>query len=190
MARVFDYNILPEIKERWSARAIEGTEVSDEEIMTLLEAARYAPSCFNEQPWRFIVAKDKGALDKMRGVLTPSNRVWANNAPVLILIGSKKTFSRNSKENYWHMFDAGTAWGYLSLQAQKLGLVAHAMGGFSISEARKAFNIPEDLDIMTIVAVGKYGRKESLNEELQKREQPDVRMEISELIIKTDKEGA
>jgi nitroreductase len=188
MSRVFNYNILSEIKERWSARAIEETEVSDEDIMTLLEAARYAPSCFNEQPWRFILAKDKESLAKMRGVLAPLNQVWANKAPVLVLICSKKKFSLNGKENYWHMFDAGTAWGYFSLQAQKLGLVAHAMGGFSMSEAREIFNISEELDIIAVVAVGRYGKKESLDEELQKREQPDVRKEIAELIINTDRE--
>ncbi len=183
MARNFNYEIMPEIRERWSARAISSGEIARDDIMALLEAARYAPSCFNEQPWRFIIADEKLALEKMRGVLTPSNQIWANSAPVLILIASKKTFEDSGKDNYWHMFDAGTAWGYLSLEAQRRNLIAHAMGGFNRQNARTAFNIAEDLDIITIVAVGRYGDKNALNDALRDREHPNVRKEIEEILI-------
>lgn len=183
MERTFNYDILPQIKQRWSARAIDSTKIPKEEILALLEAARYAPSCFNEQPWRFIVADEEESLKAMRAVLTPSNQIWANSAPVLILIAAKKTFTLNNKENYWNMFDAGTAWGYLSLEAQKRGLITHAMGGFSKDAARAAFKIADDFAVITIVAVGRYGNKESLNEELKAREHPDVRKEIKELML-------
>jgi len=183
MDRIFNYEIIPEIKERWSPRAIDSAEIPKDDVMALLEAARYAPSCFNEQPWRFIVADEEQSLNKMRAILAPSNQTWANNAPVLILIASKKTFSANGKENYWHMFDAGTAWGYLSLEAQSRGLITHAMGGFSQDDARTSFNISHDFDIIAVVAVGRYGTKESLSDDLQKREHPDVRKEISELLL-------
>lgn len=181
--RAFKYDIMEQIKQRWSTRAIDGRKIAKDDIMALIEAARYAPSCFNEQPWRFKIADDEETLQKMRSVLNPSNQVWANNAPVLILIASKKNFSLNNKENYWHMFDAGTAWGYLSLEAQKRGLAAHAMGGFSIEAARRIFEIPRDYSIITVVAVGQYGKKELLSEEMQKEEHPNVRKEAEALLF-------
>lgn len=181
--RTFNHEIMPEIKERWSPRAFSGEPVQKSDIMALLEAARYAPSCFNEQPWRFIVADEETSLNKTRSVLTPSNQVWANSAPVLIMILSKKTFTANGKDNYWHMFDAGTAWGYLSLEAQRRNLITHAMGGFSRNSARTAFDIPEDYDIITIVAVGRYGNKEALNQDLQEREQPQPRKDTEDLLL-------
>ncbi|SHJ08876.1 nitroreductase family protein [Parasporobacterium paucivorans] len=183
MERHFDYDIMTEIKERWSARALAPGRIDREEVFALLEAARYAPSCFNEQPWRFVLADEEGSLDRMRGILTESNQRWANKAPVLILIVSKKTFNHNGKDNYWHMFDAGTAWGYLSLEAWRRGLVAHPMAGFKREEARDIFNIPQEYDIITVIAVGKHGLKEDLEPDLQEREHPDTRKEIRELLL-------
>ncbi len=181
--RIFNYDIMPEIQERWSPRAFSDEKVSREEILALLEAARYAPSCFNEQPWRFRIADDEASLAKMRSVLTDSNREWASRAPVLILIAAVKTFEQNGAPNPWHTFDAGTAWGYLSLEAQRRGLITHAMGGFSKENARKAFDISEDLTIITVVAVGKYGDKGSLSKENQEREYPQARERIEDLLL-------
>jgi nitroreductase len=183
MERTFNYDIMPEIKQRWSPRAFSGEKIPREEILALLEAARYAPSCFNEQPWRFIIADDEPALSKLRGVLTPTNQLWANNAPVLLLILAKKKFSLDGRANYWHMFDTGTAWGYLTLEAQRRGLITHAMGGFSKDGARAAFNIPDEYDIITVAAVGRYGNIENLSEDLREREQPADRKDIEELLL-------
>lgn len=183
MERTFKHDIMTEVKERWSPRAFDMEKIAKEDVMALIEAARYAPSCFNEQPWRFIVADDEETLIKARSILTPSNQEWANNAPVLILILSKKTFAHNGKENYWNMFDAGTAWGYLSLEAERRGLITHAMGGFSKNKTREVFNISDDYNIITVVALGKYGNKENLTVDLQNREHPEVRMEIEELLL-------
>ncbi|WP_407308921.1 nitroreductase family protein [Desulfosporosinus sp. SB140] len=183
MLRKFNFEIMPEIKERWSPRAFDSQAISRDEIMAVLEAARFAPSCFNEQPWRFIIADEEESLQKMREALTPSNQEWANKAPVLILIASKKTFTLNGKGNFWHMFDAGTAWGYLSLEAQRRGLITHAMGGFNREKARVEFHIPEDYDIITVIAVGHYGQKDCLSGELQDREHPEDRVELRELIM-------
>lgn len=182
--RNFTTDILKEIKERWSPRAFSNERINDEDIMGILEAARYAPSCFNEQPWRFIVAKSDESLKKMRNILAESNQVWANNAPVLILILAKKNFDFNGKENYWHMFDAGTSWGYMSLEAQRRGLITHAMGGFSKQKAKEVFNIGDEYSIIAVVAVGKLGDKEKLPEDIEKREVPGNRKSIQELIIK------
>ena len=184
MERKYNYEIMDLIKSRWSPRAFSEEKVSHEEIMSLIEAARFAPSCFNEQPWRFIIADEEESLNKMRNILMPGNQIWANKAPVLLLIVAKKTFTYNNTENFWHMFDTGTAWGFLSLEAERRGLITHAMGGFEMDQTRLVFNIPEDYEIITIVAVGKYGDKGKLDPKLQSREQPDVRLETEKLILK------
>lgn len=181
--RTFDHDIMPEIRERWSPRAFADTKVTHEEILALLDSARYAPSCFNEQPWRFLIADNEEKLAKMRSVLTDSNREWAIRAPVLILIAAVKTFEKNNAPNPWHQFDAGTAWGYLSLEAQRLGLITHAMGGFNKENARKAFGISEDLTIITVVAVGRYGDKSTLSPVQQEREYPQTREAIKDLLL-------
>lgn len=186
MVRKFNYDIMQEIKERWSPRAFDEKAVKEDDIMALLEAASYAPSCFNEQPWRFIVGDDENKLSKLRSILAPSNQVWANNAPVLILIASKKNFDYNNKNNRWHEFDAGTAWGYMSLEAQSRGLITHAMGGFDVEKAHKLLNISDEYDVIAVVAVGKYGDKNNLSKELQEREYPDTRKGIDELILKIE----
>jgi nitroreductase len=181
--RDFNLEILVDIKERWSPRAFSSDEISHEDIMGILEAARYAPSCFNEQPWRFIVAEDKEGLQKMNEILFDGNKVWASKAPVLILILSKNSFAHNGKDNYWHMFDAGTAWGYLSLEAQRRGLITHAMGGFSKDKAREVYNISDDYSIITVIAVGKYGNKDDLPDNIKAMEKPATRKPVEDLII-------
>lgn len=183
MNRNFKYDVMPEIKKRWSPRAFAKDKVSKEDIYTLLEAARYAPSCFNEQPWRFLVADTEDTLSKMRSILNESNQIWANNAPVLILICAQKTFAHNNKDNYWNMFDTGTAWGFLSLEAQRLGLITHAMGGFSRKAAAEVFQIPEELDIITVVALGKMGDPSLLPEHLKEEEFPKTRKKIEDLLL-------
>lgn len=182
--RDFNTQILNEISERWSPRAFNSERIEDEDLMGILEAARYAPSCYNEQPWKFIVAKSDNELEKMRKVLFDGNRVWADKAPVLIMILSKKKFEYNGKDNYWHMFDAGTAWGFMAIEAERRGLITHAMGGFSKERAREIFDIPEDYSIMAVIAVGKYGNVNELPEKLKDMEEPGTRKPIRELIFK------
>ncbi|MDW7740630.1 MAG: nitroreductase family protein, partial [Bacillota bacterium] len=127
MSRVFNYDIMPEIKTRWSPRAFSSKPVAKEELMALLEAAHYAPSCSNEQPWRFLIADNAEKLAKLFSVLNEGNQAWANKAPVLILLIGKNHFEKTEKANHWHMFDSGTAWGFLSLEAERRGLITHAM---------------------------------------------------------------
>lgn len=183
MTRNFRYDIMPTIKERWSPRAFSQDKIPRADVYQVLEAARYAPSCFNEQPWRFLIADNEETLSKMRSILYESNQLWANSAPVLLLICADQKFAANDKENYWHMFDAGTAWGFLSLEAHRIGLITHAMGGFSRKKTREIFEIPENLDIITVVALGKIGDSSVLPEELKKEEFPKPRKEIAELLL-------
>jgi nitroreductase len=176
--RDFQYPILNDIKKRWSSRAISKEKISKEDIITLIEASRYAPSCFNEQPWRFIIANDENSLKIVQGSLTPSNLIWAMNAPVLIVLISHQFFSQNNKPNFWNLFDTGTAWGYLSLQAQSMGLVSHAMGGFNKNKLRLDLQISKKYDVITIIAIGKPGDKRLLSEDLQDKEKPGNRKMI------------
>jgi len=181
--RKFTYEVMTEIKERWSPRAFSEKAVAEEDLMALLEAARYAPSCNNEQPWRFLIATEEDKLSRMREVLDPGNQKWANRAPVLILIAAEKKFLKDGSNNLWNCFDAGTAWGYLSLEAQKRGLITHGMGGFSAEKAREEFKIPDHYEIITVIAVGYYGKKDQLSEFNQGREHPNTRKEIEELLL-------
>ena len=183
MERDFQYDIMDLIKNRWSPRAFSQTPIDQETIMALIEAASYAPSCFNEQPWRFLVADTPEKLALMQSVIMPNNQAWANQAPVLILIAAERSFSHNQADNRWHAFDTGTAWGFLALEAQKRGLITHAMGGFDRKKAREVFAIPDHLTILTVVAVGQYGAKEQLTHELQRREKPNLRKKPEQFLL-------
>jgi len=174
---------MKEIRERWSPRAFSDQAVSAEDLMALLEAARYAPSCSNEQPWRFVIANDEEKLAKMRAVLNEGNQEWANRAPVLILVAAEKTFLKSGKNNRWNCFDSGTAWGYLSLEAQRRGLITHGMGGFSVEKARETFKIADHYDIIAVIAIGYYGNIDQLSDFNKGRERPNTRKEIDELIL-------
>ena len=180
MARKFIYDIMQEIKQRWSPRAFSPKKIPEDDIQALIEAACYAPSCFNEQPWRFLIASEEKELNMMRDLLTEKNQRWARKAPLLILVLAHRYFAYNGKENRWHQFDSGTAWGYLSLEAQKRGLITHGMGGFKRKKTRESLNISEDYEIIAVIAVGKMGNKDELEEEFKKEEFPNTRRPIEE----------
>lgn len=180
------YGMMQEIEERWSPRAFDGRELDEETLLGLLEAASCAPSCFNEQPWRFIVARTEEERKEFLTILTPKNQSWCVNASALLIILSDKNFSHNGSENRWHQFDAGTAWGMLSIEAQHRGMITHGMAGFDPNKARALYNIPENYSVIACVAVGWYGDKETLPEALQKMEEPNPRKLVQELIFKAN----
>lgn len=185
--RAFDYEVIEEIKTRWSPRAFDPVrEVPVDDLMGMLEAARYAPSCFNEQPWRFIVGRRGDSnFERIKAALTDSNREWASKASVLMMILSVQNFEYNQKPNRWHLFDAGTAWGYLSLEAERRGLITHAMAGYNRDQIREAFGIPEALGIIAAVAVGYYGDKEALSPKNADKEKPSPRVSIQEILYQS-----
>jgi nitroreductase len=113
-----DFAIQPLFLNRWSPRSFLGKSVPEEELVAVLEAAHWAPSCMNEQPWRFIVAKSKQALTKMQACLVPGNQIWANRAPVLLAIISRPTYIKTNQPNGWHSFDAGRSVGELGVGGQ------------------------------------------------------------------------
>lgn len=178
------YNINPLFLNRWSPRSFNPTDISDEELYRLFEAARWAPSSFNGQPWRFIYAKrNTENWNKFLDLLIDFNRSWAKNASVLILVISRKTFEYNKKPSLTHQFDTGAAWENLALQATYQGLATHGMEGFNHEKAREELNVPVDFDILAMVAVGKQGNKDLLSTELQEREFPSDRKPLKELIM-------
>lgn len=183
--RDFEYDVLEVIQKRWSPRAFDSAkEVSEEDLMAIIEAARYAPSCFNEQPWRYLIArKGSEAFENVVTALTGANKEWAPQAPILMVLLSKKTFSQNDKDNRWHLFDAGTAWGFLSLEAQKRGMITHGMGGFSVAKIKEAFQISDEFSIIALVACGYKGKKEDLSETLQAKEHPSPRKSAKEVLL-------
>ncbi len=171
----------PLLVRRWSPRAMSREQLTDAELSTLLEAARWAPSCFNEQPWRFLYAhRDTQHWSLYLDLLADANQSWAKNASVLITVISKLAFSRNSNHNTTHSLDTGAAWQNLALQATAMGLVAHGMAGFDYAKARQKLQIPEDYSVEMMIAVGRPGDPATLPDVLQEREQPSSRVEISE----------
>ncbi len=182
--RQSDHPINSLILHRWSPRAMSGEEIGEEELRSLFEAARWAPSSYNNQPWRFIYAKrDTPAWNTLFKLLWEFNQGWAKNAAVLMVIISKKTFDHNNEASKTHSFDAGSAWENMALEASSRGLVIHGMEGFHYDQARKELDIPDDFDVEAMVAVGKPGEKEDLPEMLQEREAPSTRRPLKEIMM-------
>lgn len=166
--------IAPVIAERWSGRAYDASKpVSREQTITLLEAARWAPSCFGDQPWRFMVwDKQVDAANWQRAFdcLVPGNQAWVQNAPLLFLITADTLFNHNGKPNRWGQYDTGAAAENLCLQASTMGLMAHQMGGFDADKARAAFAIPEQYMLMAMMSVGYPADISTLSGEVLERE--------------------
>ena len=175
--------INPLILERWSPRSLSGEPLSDAEFLSLLEAAKWAPSAYNNQPWRFIYAKNNTpSWDRLFSLLGEFNQTWTKKASALILIVSLQIFEHNGKPSPTSSFDAGAAWENLALEAKTLGLIAHGMSGFDYERARKELNIPDNYKIEAMIAVGRPGNKEDLPVEMQAGEAPSDRKKLVELI--------
>lgn len=184
--RDYNYPLLEWIEKRWSPRAISSEPMEKNDVAAVIDAARQAPSCFNEQPWRFMVAQDSKALAVMQSFLNEKNRRWAVKAPVLILILAKRTFGSNGKLNRWNQFDTGTAWGFLSLEALRRGYVTHAMAGFDRARAIEVLQIPEEFDVVAMVAMGRYGNPEDLDADFKAIEHPGDRIPLEEVLLDTE----
>jgi nitroreductase len=168
--------------DRWSPRAFTATPLTDEQLAALFEAARWAPSCYNEQPWQFIYAVTAADRARFAEALVPANQVWATRAPLLLFVLCRRRFRHNGQDNRHAPFDAGAAWMSLALQARKLGLHAHAMAGFSRQKACEILGVPEEeYDIMAAVAVGHHGDASELPEDVAAREQPNERKPLAEV---------
>lgn len=174
------------LRSRWSPRAFSDRAVSNEDLRTILEAARWAASSYNEQPWRFFVARksDGLAYDKLLHLLIPHNQAWAKNAPVLIIMAAKRTFSHNNTPNYYHLHDAGQALAHIFLQATALGLHAHGMAGYDRERARQELGIPDDYDLAAALALGYLGSPDQLSEQQRQSElAPRTRKPLGEIVF-------
>lgn len=178
------YEIEHLLVKRWSPRAMSGEALSDAQLMTLFEAARWAPSSYNNQPWRFLYAKrDTPHWPRFFDLLIEGNQRWAKNAAVLVLITSITRLEFNDSPSLTYAFDCGAAWENLALQATAQGLVAHGMQGFDYDKARAVLQVPDDYSVQAMVAIGKPGRIEDLHERLRGREQPSDRKPLSEVVF-------
>jgi nitroreductase len=177
-----DHDIEPILFHRWSPRAMSGEQISEQKLMTLFEAARWAPSSYNAQPWRFLYARRGTAnWDRFFDLMVEFNQSWTKHAAVLVVVISRKTFESNNQAAPTHSFDAGAAWQNLALQGSTMGLVVHGMQGFDYEKARAVLNVPEHFQVDAMIAVGKPGKREDLPEDLQEREQPSDRKPVAEI---------
>jgi nitroreductase len=169
--------------DRWSPRAMSGEELTEEELLTLFEAARWAPSSYNNQPWRIMYAR-RGTehWQTFFDLLVEGNRAWAKDAAALILFASKETFDFNGKPYPTHSFDTGAAWENLALQGALKGLVVHGMQGFDYERARTALGIPEGFRVEAMAAVGRPGDPAQLPEPVREREKPSDRKPLAETV--------
>lgn len=183
MQRVPDHPIDPQFVERWSPRAMSGEPMSVQDMLRLFEAARWAPSSGNFQPWRFVYGRaGTPHFERLFGLLSEGNRGWCRRAGALIVVLSKTSFD-DGRPARTHSFDTGAAWMSLALQAMKMELVVHGMAGFDRDRARTDLAVPEGFDVEAMIAVGYHGIVEDLDEKNRTRESPSGRRPVQELIF-------
>jgi nitroreductase len=169
--------------ERWSPRSFEPVEMPEADLLSLFEAARWAPSSFNNQPWRFLYARrDSAAWPLLFNLMGEFNQSWTRDASVLVVVLSNTLFDHNGKPCQTHSFDAGAAWEAIALQAWLKGYVTHGMEGFDYDKARTDLAVPAEFTVEAMIAIGKKGPREKLPAELQERESPSPRRPIRESI--------
>ena len=181
-----DHEILDVLGRRWSPRAFADRPVEAEKLRRVLEAMRWAPSSYNEQPWRFIFATkaDPEAYERLLHCLNENNQKWASTAPVLMLSLAKKTFSSREKPNRHAWHDVGLAVGNGLVQATALGLYAHQMAGILPEKIRETYAVPDDFEPVAGLALGYLGEPETLPEELQEKERaPRSRRPLDETVF-------
>jgi len=180
--RIPDWDIDSMFTDRWSPRAFSSDPLSDREVQTLFEAARWAPSCYNEQPWRFVYATEPEERAKLVSCLVAKNQLWAGRAPLLMFILARRNFQKTGKENRHAPYDAGAAWMALALQARKLGLYAHAMAGFNQEKAYEVLGASrEEYLVMAAIAVGRKTEDSGLPDDLRAMENPNSRKPHAEV---------
>jgi nitroreductase len=185
--RPVENGVDPLFVNRWSPRSYDESSISEAELKTLFEAARWAPSAYNAQPWRFIYAyRGTAQWQPFLDVLLPFNRSWAERASALIIALSAREFvppgATKAIDTGSQSYDVGAAVAYLSLQASISGLAAHIITGFDKDAARKLLEVPESYNVESVIAIGRQGKLEQLSPELQARETPNGRQPLQELI--------
>jgi nitroreductase len=181
--RSSQYPILNAILHRWSPRAMSGEPITQDELMTVLEAGRWAPSSYNNQPWHFVYGtKSTKAWDTLFNLLVPFNQSWCKDGAVLVCVVASKNFISNEKPSRTHLLDVGAAWENIAIQATHMGLVCHGMEGFNYEQARIALQVPDTHEIVMMFVLGKPAPASTLPEELAKREIPTDRVPLEQLV--------
>lgn len=182
--RVADSPVDPAFLDRWSPRAFSPEPLDEESILSLFEAARWAPSAGNEQPWIYLYATSLEERARFLAVLDESNQTWVRNAPMIAFVVARLTLARNGRPNRTAQFDTGSSWISLALEARKLGLYAHAMAGFDSNRAHETLAVPrEAYEVMAAIAIGRYGDPDQLSEYNRGREKPSTRKHVSEFVF-------
>jgi len=182
--RTPDWPIEPMLYRRWSPRAMSGETLNDEEIMSLFEAARWAPSSYNAQHWQFLyTTRGSAHWEKYLGFLVEGNFAWAKNAGLLIVLVSRTTTERDGNPVRTFSFDAGAAWQNFALQSSAMDLVSHGMQGFDYEKARTELNVPDDYSVEIMIAVGKPGEIDKLPASAREKETPNSRKPLADIII-------
>ena len=176
------------LANRWSGRAYDASKkVSHEQVMALLEAARWAPSCFGDEPWRFIVwdkNTDAVAWQQAFDCIVPGNQTWVKDSALLVLACADTLFGHNQQPNRWAQYDTGAATENLCLQASSMGLMAHQMGGFNVDKTRETFVIPAQFTLMAMVSIGYAADIATVEgEDLARETAPRKRKPIGELFF-------
>lgn len=179
--RQANHDIDPMYIERWSPRAFSTKAVTKDQLHNLLEAARWAPSAGNFQPWSFIYAYEEAEREKFLSFINASNISWCHRVPAFILVLSRKTINKEGIINPYASFDAGAAWAYLSLEAHRQGLITRAMGGFSKEKARIVLGVPDEYELEVVIAVGYHDPEAELNERDAKRERASDRKTLEQI---------
>ena len=170
--------------QRWSPRAFSTKPVEREKLNAILEAARWAPSAANLQPWRFVIVEKNEDKERFLSFVNENNVAWCQHAPILAAIISKTIRNEEGAPNTTHAFDTGTAWGYLTLEAARQGLITHGMGGFDRKKAKEILQIPDEYDVQAITAIGYHDpNAELLPEKFKEREVPSNRIMIEDFVF-------
>lgn len=181
-----NYPVHDLIAQRWSPYAYSDKAVSDDDLRSLFEAARWAPSCYNEQPWGFIVARseDGELFAKVLSCLVEANQVWAKHTPVLALGMASTKFARNDRPNRHAFHDLGLAAANLCIEATARGLVVHQMAGIEPAKAKQLFNVPDSWEVVTGIAIGYLAENGSISDEIKQRDAARRgRKEIGEFVF-------
>lgn len=182
-SRKTTHTIDPIHLERWSSRAFSTKKVEEDKLHNIFEAARWAPSAANWQPWHFVFAQEQADLEKFHSFINENNVEWCKKAPVLVAVVSKLTRNEKGDPNPFHAFDTGTAWGYLSLEAYRQGLITHGMGGFDSKMAKEILAISDEYVVQAIVAIGYYDPEAPLSERNKEREVPSDRNPLDTFVF-------
>lgn len=181
--RKAEYNIEPNLLKRYSTRSFLSKDVEKEKLYAMVEAASWATSAANWQPWHFVIMQEREDREKLVNTLFEGNEIWCKYAPAFIVITSRTKHEETDRDIPSHAFDAGAAWGIMSMEGYRQGLMTHPIGGFDRDQLKKVIQLPNEYEIQAVIVVGYHDRHHSnLNDQLKEREVPSLRKPVNEIM--------